>query len=188
MSINSKTNFFLKNLLRGILWLIVIVAVYLLARKFNIIDEEWMAQNLSPAAVYTLFVGSEVVFGIIPPEWFMFWSIKVGLFDSYFLDVAFLAVLSYIAGVLGYFIGANLLNINKYTFLQNKVGKYRPMLEKYGGFLIIVAAMTPLPFSAIAMLVGSADYKFKNYLLFSLFRFVRFGMYGYVVLQANTIT
>ena len=59
--------------------------------------------------------------------------------------------------------------------------EYIKTLRRYGGFLIIVAAMTPLPFSGVALIVGATGYKFPMYLLVSLTRFVRFAAYAYVV-------
>jgi membrane protein YqaA with SNARE-associated domain len=61
------------------------------------------------------------------------------------------------------------------------------MLQKYGVFLILVAAITPLPWSAISMLVGSLHYPSKKYLLWALARFIRFAVYAAIIWEANIV-
>ena len=60
-------------------------------------------------------------------------------------------------------------------------------LYRYGGFLVIVASLTPIPSTGVPMLVGLLKFPLKNYLLFSLFRFVRFAVYGFIIWEANII-
>ena len=50
-----------------------------------------------------------------------------------------------------------------------------------GGFLIVVGALLPIPFSIISIAAGIINYKFRNYLLFGLLRFVRFYLYAIVI-------
>jgi membrane protein YqaA with SNARE-associated domain len=72
-------------------------------------------------------------------------------------------------------------------FSDRYLGKTLPLLRKYGMFLIIIAALTPVPWSASGLLVGSAGYPSGKFLLFSLSRIVRFAVYGFFVLQAAKI-
>lgn len=185
--LNFKSRFLLKNLFKGLIALAVIVIVYIFLQKhtpFDTFINDYLGQW--PMMVYTVFVISEVVFGIIPPELFMIWSIHNGAFETYALDVALLAGISYAAGVLGYFIGSKLHTVSFFRNLFKKyLKKYQNTLNRYGGFLIFVGAVTPVPFSAICMLSGASNYSFSRFLLVALFRFVRFGVYAYVIYQAN---
>lgn len=139
-----------------------------------------------PTIVYLVFLASEVIFGIIPPEFFMIWSLKDELLADYVYDIIGLSTISYVAGIIGFGIGAYLKNTRFYRIMKVRVfGKFEKHLNNYGGFLVIVAALTPLPFSGIAMLVGSVHYSFRKYLWFSLFRFLRFIAYGFVIWEAN---
>ncbi|MEQ9229482.1 MAG: VTT domain-containing protein, partial [Cyclobacteriaceae bacterium] len=82
--------------------------------------------------------------------------------------------------------GAYMNSSHVFTFFKNKIfGKFEEQFNKFGGFLVIVAALTPLPFSGICMLVGSTRYPFKRFLLFSLARVVRFTVYAYIIWQAH---
>jgi membrane protein DedA with SNARE-associated domain len=183
---NRRTKFLLKNLARGLFWLAVIVIAYEILQRYTNIDELIEYLGEWPILIYTTFIASEIVFGIIPPELFMIWSLQNGIFHTYPLNVLFLSVISYLAGILGYHIGIWLLHF-KWTagFMHKNVERYKNLLNKFGGFLIFVGAVTPVPFSAICMLMGGTQYPFPRFLLISLARFARFAAYAWVIWQTN---
>lgn len=183
---NYRSRFLLKNLLKGLMALTIIVVIYILLQKYTAFDSFMSYIGRWPVLVYLVFIFSEVVFGIIPPELFMIWSIKSGVFDTYAFDVALLAGISYAAGVFGYAIGARLKDFGPFKkVFQKYIKRYQNTLNRYGGFLIFVAAVTPVPFSAICMLMGATRYNFYRFLLIALVRFVRFAAYSVVIYQAN---
>jgi membrane protein YqaA with SNARE-associated domain len=59
--------------------------------------------------------------------------------------------------------------------------EYQPQLKRYGAFLVLVAAVTPIPYSATCMLAGSVNLPFRQFLLIGIARIVRFAAYGYLV-------
>lgn len=184
----DRRKFLLRNLLRGFLWLAVIVIAFIYARKnYDFTLEAVLGPVYDrPSVVYFIFLASEVIFGIIPPEFFMIWSLRSEVLFNYINNIVALSAISYIAGIIGFGIGAYLKNTRFYRIMKIRVfGKFEKHLNNYGGFLVIVASLTPLPFSGIAMLVGSVHYSFKKYLWFSLFRFLRFLAYGIVIWEAN---
>jgi len=166
--------------------LVVIVVIYILLQKFTSFDLLLERFGDLPILVYTIFTVSEIVFGIIPPELFMIWSIKHGIFDSYTLDVTVLTIVSLLAGIIGYYVGSRM---NSIGFLRNifnqYIRKYKNLLNRYGGFLIFVGAVTPVPFSAICMLVGATSYPFPKFLLMASARVLRFAVYSSIIYQAN---
>lgn len=185
---NDRTRFFLRNLIRGVLFLTVIIVGYLIVKKYFGWDLKALMGPLyeSPKTVFSIFLVSEVVFGIIPPEFFMMWSQRHADLDLFISNVLVLMLISYSAGVIGYWIGAYLHSTRAYNFLKNRIfGKFEEHFNEYGGFLVIVAAMTPIPFSGICMLVGSVRYPFSRFLIFSMARFVRFTVYAYIIWQAQ---
>jgi len=187
--IKPRYQFLVNNLAKGMIWFAVLIIAFIAAREYLNLNPAWIeAMYDRPSLVYTIFVLSEVVFGIIPPELFMIWSLKGGLTELYAVNVLFLSLLSYGAGVLGYFIGSKMRKIPLLQRFEEKyLLQYKSNLRRYGGYLVIAAALTPLPFSAVAMAVGVFKYPFKYYVFYSLTRFLRFGVYGYIVWQANTI-
>ena len=186
----DKNKFLLRNLAKGLGWLAVIVFGYLFLRKnYDFTLESVLGPMYDqPTIIYLIFLASETIFGIIPPEFFMIWSLRSGLLSNYVNNIVALSSISYISGVIGFGIGAYLKNTQFYRQMKKRVfGRFEKHLNNYGGFLVVVAAPTPLPFSGIAMLVGSVHYSFKKYLWISLFRFVRFIAYGIIIWEANIL-
>ncbi len=186
----NRNKFLINNLLKGLLWLIIIVLGYAFLRQnYDFTLESILGPVYhQPAIVYIIFMASEVIFGIIPPEFFMIWSLRSEVLVNYVNNIVALATISYSAGIIGFGIGAYLKNTQFYEQMKKRVfGKFEKHLNNYGGFLVVVAALTPLPFSGIAMLVGSIHYSFRKYLWFSMTRFIRFIAYGIVVWEANIL-
>ena len=184
-------NFLFRNLLKGFAWLAAIIVAFILI-KHNV-DVDYF-KRLEPiytntGLIYLIYLISEVFFGIIPPELFMIWAATSFELTAFVFHIALLAFFSYLAGVLGFGIGV-FLNKSLFFRLSKKrlLGKYEKYLLEYGAFLVIVAAVTPVPFSGISMLVGSIDLPFRRYIIFSLFRFLRFIVYAFIVWEANIIS
>lgn len=186
----SRTQFLLRNLLRGALVLALFVVAFILFRKYGGVDYlTWLEPVYSrPLLVFGIYTLSEILFGIITPEIFMAWGLEQGDGFTYILILLALMFISYGAGWLNYFVG---LRFRKIPFIKRlidvRLSKYMVYLKQYGAFLIIVAAVTPLPFAAICLLVGSADYNTRKFLLYSLFRLGRFMVYGYIVWGAGQL-
>ena len=93
-----------------------------------------------------------------------------------------LAALSYLGGIFSFFIGKAIANMpTVYDYLEVKMQKHVKMIRKWGGFLIVVGALLPIPFSMTSIAAGAIQYSFKNYLLFGLIRFLRFYLYALVI-------
>ncbi len=186
----EKGKYLITNLVKGFVWLIIILAtVFFIRKAIDIEYIEWLVPVYgNPFIVYLSFIVSEVVFGILPPEIFMLWAMETSGLSGYILIIAGFSVISYLAGIFGYWIGSMLNRTNLYKFLYKRVlHKYENALHKFGLYLIIVAALTPIPFSAICMLVGAVKYSFKKFLLYAGFRFIRYAVYSYIIWQASPV-
>ncbi len=136
-------------------------------------------------SIYTL---SELIFGIIPPELFMMWALRFESLKDYVFWVFIFAVISYLAGFAGFLFGRYLNTTILFRYIRRRfLGKYHSLLQKFGVFLILVAALTPLPYSAISMLVGSLHYPMQRYLLWALSRFIRYAVYGFIIWEAGLV-
>ncbi len=189
MKLNFKFKFLLKNILKGLLWMAILAALYLLAKEY-VIDENqevWLKRFYSqPLIIYGIYIGSEIFFGLFPPEFFMLWAYYKGDLSQYIFNVAFFAGVSYAAGYLAFLVGRYLRRVVLFRYLGRKFfSKYWPLFRKYGSFLIIAAALTPLPWSAISMLVGTTEYPMKRFIYFAFFRILRFAIYGYIIYQSH---
>jgi membrane protein YqaA with SNARE-associated domain len=187
---NNKSTFLIRNLLRGLVWLALIIGAFLFIK--NKVDINYLAW-LKPIyentfIIFLIYFTSELVIGIIPPEIFMIWALRNGSIAEYMILILILAVISYLAGLAGYFFGRYLHTTLVYRFIRRKfLTKMERKLNIYGLYIIIVAALTPLPFSGVSMLVGSVKYPLRKYILYSLTRFIRFAVYSWFIWEANTI-
>lgn len=182
----SKTSFFWKNLARGLVWFAVIMAAYILAAKeIAVYEPQIIAIGDQLPLLLSIFTVSEVVFGIIPPEIFMLiWQSK-GVLSEYIINLTYLTLISYAAGILGYYIGRYFSKTPFYGRIHERYLKqYDKRLRTYGLFLVIVGAVTPVPFSATCMLAGSVNAPFDKFLLVCISRIIRFAGYGWVVWAA----
>ncbi|MBI1185536.1 hypothetical protein GC194_14795 [bacterium] len=186
----NKLSFLLKYLTRGLLILSLFILAFLAFKQFNGINYlTWLEPVYSkPALVFAIYTFSEVFFGLITPEIFMAWGLNQGGTTHYILILLALMLISYGAGWLNYLVGLRFrkLPIVRW-FLVKRMKKYVVYLKQYGGFLLVVAAVTPLPYAAICLLSGATNYPMKKFLLYTTFRLLRYTLYGYAVFTANKI-
>ena len=174
--------FIWSNTKKAILPLLIVIGVLLYINYKVISINEMMAyitQNFSDISIFSVFFISESFLGLLPPDIFIAWTKST---TSPLLYLSVLAILSYLGGVIAYFMGRSLLLIpliNEY--FEGKMSKHIKNMQKWGGFLIIVGALLPIPFSMTSIAAGLIHYKFSNYLLFGLLRFVRFYLYAVVI-------
>jgi membrane protein YqaA with SNARE-associated domain len=188
--IESRSRFFWRNMMKGLIWLIVIVLMFVFTK--NTVDAGTIKKFEpifgSTYLVYFIFCLSEIIIGIIPPEVFLIWALRSGTISGYITLTLSLTIISYVAGVIAFGIGKYLHKTLFYQYLKKRfLQKSEKLLQRYGQYLILVAALTPVPFSGTAMLVGAVDYPFGNYLLISLFRFLKFALSAWVIWNANMI-
>ncbi len=139
----------------------------------------YVTNHYSDAIVFSVFFASESLLGLIPPEIFIAWSDKAA---EPILYLSGLALLSYLGGIVSYFIGNAITKIPAvHEYLEVKMSKHIKNTRKWGGFLIIVGALLPIPFSITSIAAGMIQYPFGSYLLFGLLRFVRFYLYALAI-------
>jgi len=186
----AKYRFLVRNLWKGLLWLLAFIVLFIVLKDSEYFNKaEWIdVLSQKVGLVYLIFLISEVVFGIIPPEVFFVWSLHHGISDSYVTNVLLLSIISYFSGISGFFIGRKFSTLKIYQRIHdNFLYKYKGVLRRFSGFIVVVGAVTPLPFSGMCMLVGTINYPAKKFYLISLTRFLRFSIYGYIVWQANML-
>jgi hypothetical protein len=191
MELSPRIKFLIRNILKGFVWLIILLVMYYLFKDivFEKNPEIWVQRFYGkPIIIYGIYFASEFFFGIFPPELFMLWAINKGSLLHYLFNVLFFAGVSYAFGYLTFLIGQLISRLVYFRYIRIRYFKKSwILLKKYGLFLIIIAAMTPVPWSATCLLVGSAGYPSSKFLLYALSRIFRFGLYGYIVFQTHQI-
>lgn len=163
--------------------ILVIVGLYLFNKYVFTLDDglELLTQTFSRTGVLITFFVSETLLGLIPPEIFIAWSKKTA---SPVLNLSILATLSYSGGILSFFIGKAILKVNSVkNYLEVKMAKHLKNTSKWGGFLILIGALLPIPFSITCMAAGMIKYPLKGVVLFGLFRFLRFALYAWAIFK-----
>lgn len=179
----TPTSFFVKNLLRGLAWFAVIITAYILVQsELEVYEEQINKVGDNIPLLLSIFTLSEIVFGILPPEIFMLiWQTK-GALSEYVVNLSILTFISYGAGVAGYFLGRYFSRASMFKGVYERYLKpLEGSLKKYGGFLVVVGAVTPVPYSATCMLAGSVNFSLKTFLLLCITRILRFAFYGWLV-------
>ena len=163
--------------------LLVAILFYLNEKVFNINDAMvYATKNFSDFFLFSIFLLSESILGLIPPDIFIAWTKNT---ESPLLYLSILAFLSYLGGVIAYFMGkalAAIPSINQYMY--GKMTKHIINMQKWGGFLIIVGALLPLPFAMACLAEGMINYSRKHFFLFAMVRVFRFVIYGFVIYSA----
>jgi len=167
-----------KVLLPMILFIGALWAIHAFVIDFNVLFTT-ITTNYNPLTILGVFFASESLLGLVPPEIFIAWADKT---TSPIFFLSMLAILSYLGGIISYFIGRTISKIpSVYEYFSIKMNKQVKMIRKWGGFLIVVGALLPIPFSMTSIAAGLIHYQFKYYLLFGLLRFVRFYLYALVI-------
>jgi membrane protein YqaA with SNARE-associated domain len=137
--------------------------------------------TFSKELVLVFFFVSETFLGLIPPDLFIIWAKQ---FASPYILVTVLAVLSYLAGLLAYYLGLRLVALEKLRlYIHVKFQKQFGMLRSWGGLIIVIAALLPLPFSTMCLGAGMMKFSFKTLAILGVFRIARFFAYAAVLYQ-----
>jgi len=167
-----------------LLWFLIMVPVILIAKYFIDLDPliNYIINNFTNVFVLLIFFLSESFLGMIPPDLFIIWTSK---FNSPILFLTLLGVLSYVGGIISYFIGKWISERpGVKAYIERALEKYIILVRKWGGAFIIISALFPFsPFSMIVIAVSMFKYPFKYYLFFSVSRIVRFIVQGVIYLK-----
>ena len=160
---------------------LVVIGLFVFNKYVYNINEglQTMTETFSRISLLITFFVSETILGLVPPEIFIAWCKKT---PTPIVNLALLATLSYAGGIVAYYLGKASLRINAVKiYLEVKMAKHLKNTKKWGGFLILVGALLPLPFAISCLTAGMIKYPIKNVIIFGLFRFLRFAIYGWAI-------
>lgn len=160
-----------------------LAAIFALDRYVLDIDQMLITitETYSPLGILAVFFLSESILGLIPPELFIAWS---GKSSSPILYLSLLALASYLGGIISYYIGRAITKIPAvHEDIEVKMADHIKNTRKWGGFLIIVGALLPIPFAMTSIAAGIIKFPFPSFLMFGLLRFVRFYLYALVIFE-----
>lgn len=149
--------------------------------SFSAFSDE-LTHRYSPFAVVAWLFISEIIVGLLPPEAFILWAESM----AHSWGVLFiLASVSYLGGAISFAIGKRMDNFsNIHAWLHSKFHQQILQLKRFGGLIIAIAALTPLPYPLFSMIAGLSGVKTSLFLRVALIRYVRFVIYALVLWKA----
>ncbi len=174
--------FVISSGIKALIWLAAIIGGYFLFEKF--VPHQWNQYlapfTKKPELIFMIFFVSETLFGIIPMEFFILWA-KHEPVLTYIAYMVLLSLLSYLGGFIAYWAGTQ---VKRFSFLKkltqlDSFRYYASIYSKFGGLVIILSALTPLPFATISFLSATFQFPVKKYMLYSATRFARFAILGW---------
>jgi membrane protein YqaA with SNARE-associated domain len=177
-------NFVGNTVKRALPFIILIVAAIYVINHYVDINKALVhfTEVLPVYGVLIFFFTSETLLGLVPPEIFIAWA---GKMNNPWVYLGFLALLSYFGGLVSYYIGHIITKLPAiHNYLEVKMEKQLKNSRKWGGFLIVVGALLPLPFSISCMAAGIIEFPFKNVAIYGSLRLLRFLVYGIIIFQA----
>jgi len=162
---------------------VIVIALTLVNHYFDLnATLTHFTEVLPISGVLGFFFASETILGIIPPEIFIAWSAKL---NQPWVYLVILAFISYFGGLLSYWIGRFFTRIPSIrNFLEVKMQKQLKNSKKWGGLLILVGALLPLPFSVACIAAGVIKLPFKTVGIYGSLRMVRIAIYGVFIFSA----
>lgn len=164
----------------------VVVSIVLLlgiyAREGLIHYSEIVIQYLGYPGLFLGMLLSDSLPAFVPPDAFLMFSIAANLESVWVLFAT--STGSIVGGCVSYSIGRFL--IPKFSLGRKIILRYEdrllPLLRRFGFWAIVLAAMTPVPYSWMAYTVGSFRMSFGMFFLASQFRILRMVLYYYAML------
>jgi membrane protein YqaA with SNARE-associated domain len=182
---NGLLHFLLVNVFKLILILVLIIGLIvglnelLLYMGFDVTGNvESLIDYLGTEFVLLLFFATESVLGWIPPDFFIMWG-KLQPTNIPYLNVGILATISYMGGVVAYHLGLLIRRFPKVNrYVKRRFEKNFHLIERWGGVVVVMSALFPLPFATISTVAGVVRYPFRQFLLYGLTRYLRFYLYA----------
>lgn len=171
-----------KNALKLFAVLIVLgILLYLVNKYLFRIDDitNYLTETFSAPVVLTTYFVSESTLGLLTPEIFIVWAKN---FAQPWLWVLLFGTMSYVSGMVAYFIGTKLYHLPRiHRWVDETFAEQFTQIRKYGGLLIILGALTPLPYPPICIVSGVVGFSFKRFVWITLVRYVRIFLYAAII-------
>lgn len=172
------------NALKLLASLVIVGAAFYLFNEYVLeisVLTDYLTKNFSNPVILASFFASETTLGLLSPELFIAWANSQSM---PWLWIMLLAVTSYGAGFVAYFIGTKLYHLPRiHKWVDEVFSEQFAQIKRFGGLLIVIASLTPLPYPAVCIVSGVVSYPFKRFALFALVRFARFALYAAVLFQ-----
>lgn len=183
---------FRKHFIRGgVFFLLLVFLIFFMALSFEPYirqSADWLTETFGFLGL-TLFVfATDLVISPIPPDAALFFIGKSALHSQWFVLVPVLGLASSVAGICGWVVGRKLQNLK---FIQSWFApfakEHEESIKRFGFWMVVMGALTPLPFSLTCWMAGIFDLSFRRILIASFFRVPRFLIYYWAIFYSGEI-
>ncbi|MBA2664075.1 MAG: VTT domain-containing protein [Bradymonadaceae bacterium] len=184
-AVESATDIVDDRLFRKLAWqsagitLLLFAVVVIIALLFREPVTQIATVVIEHLGILGIFLGVLAADGLtfpIPPTTYLFVAVAAEAPMAPVLIAAGLA--SVLGGSLAYFVGPYL---QKVPFLDRRIEAFRPrgeaLFERFGGWTIAIAALTPLPFSIMCWFAGIYNMPYRRFFAITLIRAPRLVIY-----------
>ncbi|TGL64491.1 YqaA family protein [Leptospira sarikeiensis] len=163
---------------------LLLIFVLVLARFFNERVTQIAGIFLDYTGVYGVGLSilvADSVHVFFPPDTFLILAVAAKMED--FWVIFFASLGSLVAGACSYAQGKYLLpKLNTFTkFMRNHEEKLEVYVKRFGFWAVVLAALTPLPYSWTSVAAGAMKMRFGLFFAAALFRIPRFIIYYYLI-------
>jgi membrane protein YqaA with SNARE-associated domain len=154
--------------------IIVYVIIFFLFGEYLQASGEWFGKRFGLWGVFVyVFIVDAIIVPTTPDVVF-----AIALEWEPISLLIVMSIASILGGFVGYLIGNKL---NKLKFVKDLTASYREkgelLIKKYGIWAIVIAALTPVPYTTVSWIGGMVNLKKSHYILGSLARIPRFIIY-----------
>jgi membrane protein YqaA with SNARE-associated domain len=183
---------FRKHIFRGLFFLLLLIAlIFILALSFEPqlkSSADWLTQKFGILGIGFVVFVTDLIVSPIPPDAFLFIIGKSQLHSQWILWVPILGFISSIAGVCGWLIGKKLEHLKTVKRLLIYLGnEHHEAIKKFGFWILVLGALTPLPFSITCWLSGIFKLPFKSVFTACLLRIPRFIIYYWAIFYSGEV-
>jgi membrane protein YqaA with SNARE-associated domain len=143
----------------------------------------WVYQRLGFAGLATLFLVSETVVSPLPPDAVVFVVAASEHAANWMRPVLTLALLSLLGGHLAWLLGSWFAGTGSVRLVLGRHHvRIAEVTRRYGAWAIVLAALTPLPWSVTSTVAGALHLPWRRYVAGSLVRVPRIVL-AYVLIH-----
>ena len=183
---------FRKNLIRAAFFLFLLVAfIFVLALSFEPqlkTFADWLINTFGILGLSASVFVADLIISPIPPDAALFFIGQSEMHSQWIIWVPLLGLVSTAAGICGWFIGRRLI---KLRFLRRPIlsftKEYRGSIRKYGFWMVVIGALTPLPFSLTCWVAGIFKLPVETFIIAALFRVPRFVLYYWAIFYSGEV-
>ncbi len=147
-----------------------------------------IAELIGPLGLAVAAFIADFFISFTPPDVMLFIVANSPLKFNSFACISLIALASVLAGNLAWFLAYQMHTLNLVpSFVKEFAKKQEALIARYGVLIIILGALTPLPYSATNWASGLLKIKWSYFFLGSLFRIPRIFLSYYILVKSEQL-